>query len=70
MHTLGQAFIDTNRTPNFREYCVLAATLLVVWRFRYVTRRHLRLLDRQELSDVGMEASTRQREVAKWFWQP
>lgn len=70
MHTLRQAFIDTNRTPNFRECCVLAATLLVVWRVRYVTRQHLRLLDHRELADVGMDALTREREVAKWFWQP
>jgi uncharacterized protein YjiS (DUF1127 family) len=42
--------------------------LLRMWRRRYVTRRHLRLLDARGLADIGLDADARDREIAKSFW--
>lgn len=39
------------------------------WRRRCVTRRQLSLLDARGLADVGLDAGTRDREIAKPFWQ-
>jgi uncharacterized protein YjiS (DUF1127 family) len=43
--------------------------LLRMWRRRYVTRRQLRLLDAHGLADIGLDANTRDREIAKPFWK-
>jgi uncharacterized protein YjiS (DUF1127 family) len=43
---------------------------LIVWHHRHRTRRQLRALDRRALIDVGIDAEARDREVAKWCWQP
>jgi len=47
----------------------LIATLRT-WRRRYVTRRQLVMLDSRGLADVGIDASGRDREIAKPFWKP
>jgi uncharacterized protein YjiS (DUF1127 family) len=39
------------------------------WQRRSRTRRHLRLLGKRELDDIGLSAEGRRRESAKWFWQ-
>jgi uncharacterized protein YjiS (DUF1127 family) len=43
--------------------------MLRAWRRRYVTRRQLSLLDSRGLADIGLDAGTRDREIAKPFWQ-
>lgn len=43
--------------------------MLRTWRRRYVTRQQLGLLDAHGLADIGIDASAREREVAKPFWQ-
>ena len=44
------------------------AALLSTWRLRWVTRRHLRALDRHGLADIDIDPVTRDRECAKPFW--
>ena len=53
----------------FRNGAAHSSFTLIVWRHRFVTRRHLRSLDRRELEDVGIDPAARQHEVAKWFWE-
>ncbi|HYI04526.1 MAG TPA: DUF1127 domain-containing protein [Reyranella sp.] len=43
--------------------------MLKAWRRRYVTRRQLGLLDARGLADIGIDASARDREITKPFWQ-
>ncbi|HZX84207.1 MAG TPA: DUF1127 domain-containing protein [Reyranella sp.] len=43
--------------------------MLRTWRRRYVTRRQLGLLDARGLADIGIDASARDREITKPFWQ-
>ena len=43
--------------------------MLKRWRRRYVTRRQLGLLDARGLADIGIDASARDREITKPFWQ-
>lgn len=40
------------------------------WLQRMQTRERLRELDTRQLGDVGLSLAARQRECAKWFWQP
>jgi uncharacterized protein YjiS (DUF1127 family) len=42
---------------------------LGLWRRRYLTRRHLRQLDRHGLADIGLDPIERDREIAKPFWK-
>ena len=44
-------------------------TQLMLWRLRSASRSHLRRLEAHQLDDVGLDAETRQRECARWFWQ-
>ncbi|MFZ5781405.1 MAG: DUF1127 domain-containing protein [Pseudomonadota bacterium] len=46
-----------------------AVALVVLWRRRRRTRRHLARLDARLLDDVGIDPKDRDREIAKWFWQ-
>ena len=42
---------------------------LRLWHRRHRTRRQLRRLDDQRLSDLGLAADARITECRKWFWQ-
>jgi uncharacterized protein YjiS (DUF1127 family) len=42
---------------------------LALWRRRYLTRRHLRQLDRRGLADIGIDPIERDCEVGKPFWK-
>jgi uncharacterized protein YjiS (DUF1127 family) len=42
---------------------------LRLWRRHYLTRRHLRQLDRRGLADVGIDPIERDREAGKPFWK-
>jgi len=46
-----------------------AVALLMLWRRRHHTRRHLARLDGRLLEDVGIDPKDRDREIAKRFWQ-
>jgi uncharacterized protein YjiS (DUF1127 family) len=46
-----------------------ARTILGMWRQRYLTRRHLAMLDAHGLADIGLDATARDREIAKPFWK-
>ena len=56
-------FTDARRDPRG------LVALLRMWRRRYVTRGHLRLLDAHGLADIGLAADDRDREVGKPFWK-
>jgi uncharacterized protein YjiS (DUF1127 family) len=58
-------FVDPARP---REGSGLIA-MLKGWRRCYVTRRQLGLLDARGLADIGIDASARDREITKPFWQ-
>ena len=58
-------FVDQARP---REGSGLIA-MLRTWRRRHVTRRQLGLLDARGLADIGIDASARDREITKPFWQ-
>jgi uncharacterized protein YjiS (DUF1127 family) len=45
------------------------AETLVLWRRRYLTRRHLYRLDRQGLADIGIDPIEQDRETGKPFWK-
>jgi len=45
------------------------AETLGLWRRRYLTRRHLRQLDRHGLADIGIDPIERSRETSKPFWK-
>lgn len=45
------------------------AETLGLWRRHYLTRRHLRQLDRRGLADVGIDAIEQEREAGKPFWK-
>jgi uncharacterized protein YjiS (DUF1127 family) len=42
---------------------------LGLWRSRYLTRRHLRQLDRRGLADIGIDPTERDCEAGKPFWK-
>jgi uncharacterized protein YjiS (DUF1127 family) len=44
--------------------------LVRIWRRRSKTRALLRAMDAHALRDIGCTESERQRECARWFWQP
>ena len=69
MFSGSPVFTDADRMPPFQEWGSALLVTLIVWRHRFVTRRHLRSLDRRELEDVGIDPAARQHEVAKWFWE-
>ena len=69
MFSGSPVFTDANRMPPVQEWRIALLVTLIVWRHRFVTRRHLRSLDRRELDDVGIDPAARQHEVAKWFWE-
>ena len=70
MFSSSPVFTDADRMPPVREWRIALLVTLIVWRHRFVTRRHLRSLDRRELEDVGIDPAARLHEVAKWFWEP
>ena len=70
MHIAGHNFIDISRTPQPVGWAIALAATLLAWRRRWLTRRHLRSLDRRGLEDVGIDPASRRREVAKWFYEP
>jgi uncharacterized protein YjiS (DUF1127 family) len=43
--------------------------MLGLWRRHYLTRRHLRQLDRRGLADIGIDAIDQDREAGKPFWK-
>jgi uncharacterized protein YjiS (DUF1127 family) len=43
--------------------------LLGLWRRHYLTRRHLRQLDRRGLADIDIDAIDQDREAGKPFWK-
>jgi uncharacterized protein YjiS (DUF1127 family) len=45
------------------------AETLGLWRRHYLTRRHLRQLDRRSLADIGLDAIEQEREAGKPFWK-
>jgi uncharacterized protein YjiS (DUF1127 family) len=45
------------------------AETLGLWRRHYLTRRHLRQLDRRGLADIGIDAIEQEREAGKPFWK-
>ncbi|SRR5579871_1479413 len=45
------------------------AETLGLWRRHYLTRRHLRQLDRRGLADIGIDALEQEREAGKPFWK-
>jgi uncharacterized protein YjiS (DUF1127 family) len=47
-----------------------ALALLALWNRRRRTRQQLLWLDERQLADVGIDPCVRDREIAKWFWQP
>jgi uncharacterized protein YjiS (DUF1127 family) len=59
-------FVDRARPRDGGGLLAMSRT----WRRRYVTRRHLALLDARGLADIGIDAAARDREIAKPFWQP
>lgn len=44
-------------------------TRLVLWHWRYRTRRHLRDLPDHLLRDIGLDATARNDECRQWPWQ-
>jgi uncharacterized protein YjiS (DUF1127 family) len=69
MFSGSPVFTDADQMPPFQDWGIAFLVTLIVWRHRFVTRRHLRSLDRRELEDVGIDPAARQHEVAKWFWE-
>jgi uncharacterized protein YjiS (DUF1127 family) len=70
MPIAGHAFIDISRPSRSVGWAMVLAATLLAWRRRWLTRRHLSSLDQRELEDVGIDPSSRRREIAKWFWEP
>ena len=70
MPITGRAFVYADAIHPSRQRCPTLIAILIIWHHRHRTRRHLRSLDRRELADVGIDPLARQREIAKWFWEP
>lgn len=68
MSSLNPSYTD--RSIVVRPWWSTILMTLIVWHHRHRTRRQLRDLDLRALSDVGLDAPARDREVAKWCWQP
>lgn len=65
-------FVDAPSEPaSGRRHELLSrmAETLGLWRRHYLTRRHLRQLDRRALADIGIDAIEQEREAAKPFWK-
>lgn len=71
-YIVRQYLLDDVATPasrrNWRPVSRVAETL-GLWRRHYLTRRHLRLLDRRGLADIGIDPIERDREAGKPFWK-
>ena len=65
-------FVDAPPEPaSARRHTLLSrmAGTLGLWRRHYLTRRHLRQLDRRGLADIGIDAIEQEREAGKPFWK-
>lgn len=62
-------FIDARPAAAPTSFLAAAAKTLALWRRRRDTRRHLAALDMRGLADVGLDATARNREIVKYFWQ-
>jgi uncharacterized protein YjiS (DUF1127 family) len=68
MTSLNSSYVD--RRIAARSWWSTILATLIVWHQHHRTRRQLRNLDPRGLLDVGIDAAARDREVAKWCWQP
>jgi uncharacterized protein YjiS (DUF1127 family) len=65
-------FVDASPEPAsclHRKLLSRMAETLGLWRRHYLTRRHLRQLDRHGLADIGIDAIDQQRDAGKPFWK-
>jgi len=67
----GSPATGTSASPARRlaQAAASASDLLVLWRHRAATRRHLAGLDRRMLADVGLDRATAAQEAGKPFWR-
>jgi uncharacterized protein YjiS (DUF1127 family) len=65
----AHAFEDDAQPRHAAKITATLMTALTTWRRRFLTRRHLRGLDRRGLADIGLDPIERDREIAKPFWK-